>query len=304
MRCLALALLVACGGSQPKTVEIPLPQSGPQATYAIHLNRPSRVGDRTHIAITGEEEKITTTRRGGHVVSEDHDKKRARMDAIGTILELDEKSEGARVGYDVTDFTFARGGRELVHMRQGHVEIARATKEDDATVTVNGEPATDDVRDAVKVLMSLRRGGPSDDEIFGTKTPQHIGGHWRIDEKRALEDLAADQGAMMSTATISGDAWLENVTRADDVDCLDVHAKVQIDNLDFSNKVPNANVDVSRAVATFSGMFPIDTSLGRVGDRMLIEMTVKLRVPSPAGEISVEMEGVSRREGSYQPASK
>lgn len=303
MRRLALALLVACGGAQPKTVEIPLPQTGAQSAYEIRLNRPSRVGDRAHVVLGGEEEKITTTRRGGQLVSEDHDKKRARLDAIGTILELDEKSEGARVGYDVTDFTFARGGREVLHMRRGHIDVVRAAKEDDATITVDGEPATDDVHDAIKVLMSLRRGGPSDDEIFGTKTPQRIGGHWRVDEKRALEDLAADQPTMVQNASLSGDAWLENVTRVDGVDCLDVHAKIQIDNLAF-DKVPNANVDVSRAVATYSGMFPIDTSLGRVSDRMLIEMTVKLRVPSPAGEISVEMEGVSRREGSYQPASK
>jgi hypothetical protein len=286
MRRLGLALLVACGGAPPKSVEIPLPQTGAQAAYEIHLRRPSRVGDRTHVVLAGEEDKITTTRRGGQLVSEDHDKKRARLDAIGTILELDEKSEGARVGYDVGDFTFARGGREVVHMRKGHVEVVRAPKEDDATITVDGEPATDDVREAIKVLMSLRRGGPTDDDIFGTKVPQHVGGHWRIDEKRALEDLAADQASMVSNASLSGDAWLENVTRERGVDCLDVHVKMQVDNLDFSNKIPNANADVARASATYSALFPIDTSVTRLGDRMLIEMTVKLRVPAPAGEIS------------------
>ncbi len=302
MRRFAFALLVACGGAPPKTVEIPLPQTGAQSTYEIRLHRPSRVGDRTHVVLTGEEDKITTTRRGAQIVSEDHDKKRARLDAIAT--ELDEKSEDARVGYDVSELTFARGAREVVHMRKGHIEIVRAPKEDDATVTIDGAPATDDVRDAMKVLTSLRRGGPTDDEIFGTKIPQHIGGHWRIDDKRALEDVAADQASMVSSASLSGDAWLENVTRVDGVDCLDVHVKMQIDNLDFSSKVPSSNVDVSRASATYSALFPIDTSLTRLADRTLIEMTVKLRVPSPAGEISVEVEGVSRREGTYQPASK
>ncbi len=304
MRRLAIALVVACGGSRPATVEIPLPQSGPQTAYAIHLNRPSRVGDRAHLVVTGEEDRVTTTRRAGAVVSDEHEKKRARIDAVLTVLSLDEKDEGADVAYDVTDLTYARAGREVVHLRGGHVMVERKPKEDDAIVNIDGQPATEDLRDAMKLVMSLRRGGPSDDDVFGTKIPQRVGSHWHIDEKRALDDLVAQEGPEMASASTSGDAWLEGVTRVGEDDCLDVHARLRIDNLDFSEKVPSSTADVARVIATFSAAFPLDAAKPRVTERMLIEMTVKLRTPSPSGEITVELEGVQRREGTYQPMSR
>jgi len=302
-RALTLALVLACGGAKPvASVEIPLPQ--PQVhdgVYAIRLERPSRVGERSRWIVTADEERMTTTRRGPDVVSDDHLRERGRIDAVVTVLSLDAQGKAGDIGFDIADLAYSSGDRELLHKKQGKLQLTRAKHEADAKVTFDGVEATDDMRKAAKLLLTLTNGGPDDDEVMGPPGPQRIGSHWRIDGKRAAEALAQGEGGeMMNGAQMSGDAWLEGVGSVRGVDCLDVHAIFHIDGLDMTSQVPNAVADVARITMTVSGKFPVDVTRGRVADHQVIEATIKLHTPSPNGEITIETNFASRRDGSYE----
>jgi hypothetical protein len=301
MRAVVFAWLVACGSKTPAAVEIPLPQADARSEYAIHLSHADHVGERERVVIEADEEHTTTTTRSGEELSSDHEKKRARMDAVATLLAIDENRESSSVRYDLKELTFTNAARERIHLVKGELEVTRTLKEDDAVIKLDGRDATDDLRTAMKLLMTLRRGGPTDDELIGTKAPQKIGAHWRIDEKRALEDLAVDVGkTMVEGAGISGDAWLAGVERVRGVECLDVRATMHIDGLDLSEHVQGA-VDHARVTATFGGKFPVDARLGRLSDDLVIQMSFKLHTPSPSGDVGVSMIEVEHRHGDYTP---
>ena len=304
-RVLALVfMMAACGGGKPvASVEIPLPQSqqAQSGVYAVRLSHPSWVGERDRWIITADEERITTTRRGKDVVSDDHMRKRGRLDAIATVLTLDAHGGPQSVSLEVADLSYIDDGKELVHKKRGTIQVTRAKHEDDAKVTFDGNEANDDMRQAVKLVLTLTNGGPTDDEIMGTSAPQRIGSHWKIDGKRAAEALQEEEGGeMMNGANVSGDAWLESVGQVNGVDCLDVHAVFHIDGLDVTSRVPGGVAEVARITASYSAKFPLDTSKSRVSDHQLIEATIKLHTPSPNGEITMATNFASRRDGIYE----
>jgi hypothetical protein len=305
-RALAFVFAVACGGAPPTaSVEIPLPQSQAQSgVYAIRLSHPSTIGERGHWIITADEERITTTRRGTDAPSDEHVKKRGRLDAITTVMALDPQGRSESVAFDITDWSYVEGGREVVHKKRGKLVITRAKHEDDAKVTFDGAEATDDMRSAAKLLLTLSSGGPTDEEFMGAPGPQRIGSHWKIDTKRAAEALSQeDRGEMMNGATVSGDAWLEGVGTFHGVECLDVRSVLHIDGLDVASQAPGSEALVARVTATFAGKFPVDTSRSRVADHEVVEATIKIRVPSPNGEITMETNFASKRDGTYEPLS-
>jgi len=303
-RGLALAVVLSCGGAKPvASVEIPLPQSQSHdnGVYAIRWDRASQVGQRSHWIVTADEERITTTRRGRDVVSDDHTKERGRLDAVVTVLTLDARGKAGDVLFDIADLAYTNRDKELLHKKRGKLQLARAKREVDAKVTFDGVEATDDMRQAVKLLLTLTNGGPDDDEVMGPPGPERVGSHWRIDGKRAAEALAQEEGGeMMNGAQMSGDAWLEGVGLFAGIECLDVHAIFHIDGLDMTSKVPNAVADVARITMNVSAKLPVDASRGRVSDHQLIEATIKLRTPSPNGEILMETNYASRRDGTYE----
>jgi hypothetical protein len=303
-RVLALVFVIACGGSKPvASVEIPLPQSHAQGgVYAIRLSHPSAVGERAHWVITADEERITTTRRGKDIASDEHTKKRGRLDAIATVMTLDGHGDSEGMSFDVTDLSYFEDGRELVHKKRGRLEITRAKREDDAKVVFDGAPGTEEMRGAAKLLLTLTNVGPSDDEIMGTPAPQRIGSHWKVDGKRAAEALQQEEGGeMMNGASMSGDAWLEGVGAVNGVDCLDVHSVLHVDGLDIASRVPGGVAEVARITATYAAKVPVDTTKSRVSDRQVIEATIKLHAPSPNGEITMETNYASRRDAAYEP---
>jgi hypothetical protein len=303
-RAVVLAFVLACGGASTPvaSVEIPLPQSqSHDGVYAIRWDRASHVGQRSHWIITADEERITTTRRGAEVVSEDHTRERGRLDANVTVMTLDPQGKAGDVAFDIADLAYSNHDKELLHKKRGKLLLTRAKHEGDAKVTFDGVEATDEMRQAAKLLLTLTNGGPDDDEVMGPPGPVHVGSHWRIDGKRAAEALAEEEGGeMMNGAQISGDAWLEGVGLVAGVECLDVHAIFHIDGLDFTSKVPNAAADVARITMNVSAKLPVDASRGRVSDHQLIEATIKLRTPSPNGEILMETNYASRRDGTYE----
>ncbi len=301
MKRFAIALVLAsCGGAKPvASVEIPLPQSQAQSgVYAIRFDHPSRVGERSHWVITADEERITTTRRGADVTSDEHMKKRGRLDAIATVMTLDAAGKTGDVLFDIADLSYVDDKRELLRKKRGKLVLVRGKREADAKLTFDGAVATDDMREAAKLLLTLTNGGPDDDEVMGPPGPQRVGSHWRVDGKRAAESLAEEEGGeMMNGAQISGDAWLEGVGLVSGIECLDVHAVIHVDNLDVAAKLGSGGgADVARITMTVSTKIPVDASLGRIADHQLVEATVKIRTPSPNGEVTLDTNSWFRRD--------
>jgi hypothetical protein len=275
----ALVTACGCGGSQTASVDAPLAPASSK-TYPIHFSHPGRVGDRSHVVIELTENTGTTILQGDVVAQETHQKKVTHFDAIGTVAKVDEKGATTRAQYDVKDLSV--DGHPLAH---GSVDITNAPKEEDATILVEGAPASKEVHKAFESLLKLSLGGATDDDMFGTRTPQAVGAHWPINATLARQDLKESAG--LEAQSITGESWLEATTRVGDLDCLDVRSKLGLELSSIPDLPPGATIDSGHADAEIRAAMPLDGHSDSPAAHMSLTMTVKLRVKGPNGPLGL-----------------
>ncbi len=161
---------------------------------------------------------------------------------------------------------------------------------------VDGAPATPEVREALRMVTSLRTGGPSDDEVFGSTEPRAVGAHWPIDAQRAHDDLVSDQGSAMAAATIDGDVTLASLGQIQGHDCVEITSELHMANIGVPEAPAGSKVLEGKATANFEGMFPVDVTLPRLSDKLKLAMTMQLAVQAPSGEVIVKVGVVNKRD--------
>jgi hypothetical protein len=283
--------LAACGGAAAQASPQPASPSTPETTYAIQMDRPSHVGSRTHVVLDDIQDMTTTSQKGDAPAERKHEHKETHFDAIATTVAVNAKNDSTILHYDVTDL--AVNGRSIY---KGPVELTRAAKADDATVLVDGAPAEEPLRGALKDVLPCRVGGPSDDEVFGTKERQAVGAHWPMDGDAAAADLANDPG--ITASTVTGETTLAAVTDG----CFDLRAKLHMGGLGLRSAPRGSTVDGDMDAA-YEVRVPTDVSRGRLEDHMTMHMGIKIRVKTPNGPVIVSTEMKMQRDGHYVPAT-
>jgi hypothetical protein len=281
--CLAL---IACGTSTP----VEAPKAAAQNTYAIHLARPSKVGERAHVVI--DQTSDTKTKVGGdlqRVDKDSPDQHVVHLDAVLSVIAVDERGRATRELYDVKELT-----KDGARLKDGQgaavsrVELTGAKEKKDAVLTVDGAPSTAEVRNVLSSLLKLRLDDTNDDDAFGTTTPQRIGAHWPIHGDAAIASLNAG-GLQVSSAT--GDMWLEGTTRVDGAECLDVRGKLDVSGIKVPG-MPEGSVTLDgQARAEMRAELPIDGHVERASSHMAMNMAFHVGVPTPQGPpvlVSVE----------------
>lgn len=295
---LLFLVLTACGGGStsvtaPTAGADPLAGAAGAKTYAIHLTRPSHAGERWHVVADDTTDKTVT--QDGTVVQEKH--RVLHLDGVYTAVAVDDRGRPLRDHYDVKELT--ADGQPLASAGVG-IDVTRAGREEDAVVLVGGAPATAEVMDAIRTLLTVRSGGATDDEVFGTEQPQAVGAHWAVDTRLAHDDLLQDAG--IDATTVTGDVWLAGLTRANDIDCLDVRAKLALDGLALPNLPKGSVVDLGHADVDMEATLPFDARPVRATEALTMSMKVRVRVPTPEGrEATLSVTMTSKRTARYSP---
>ena len=299
-------VLVQCGGEArnvPTATLTPLVSAPPAATAAVHtypirMRLVSHVGDRTHAVIDNDKRDQTVTRLTGQAASKSDKVTHAHLDAIMAVQEVDDRATARRTEMVVTDFwqTTGEGPRVVLAPAGAHIMVTRAARKQDAVVTVNGQPASKEQRDAVDGLMTLTVGGPSDDEVFGTTAAQTVGAEWDVNAAVAQKDLA-DKGIVATSLT--GKVKLAGVEHVGSVECLDLRADLTIAGITSVDELPQGSViEGGNVDAHMRGLFAVDGA-GRLAEELETATRMKVRVPTPQGEVVVDVKSVDRRRASY-----
>jgi hypothetical protein len=293
MRSAALfVLLIACGGGSSSAQPQSLPTTSAPKTYAVRLSHPSAVGDKLHVVSDKVEDKTTKVTAGDVVIDDKKVRRVLHLDAISTVLAVNEAGRATKTREEIKELTV--DGKNVV---SGVVEIQRAPKEKDAVMTLDGKPVTDEAREALKAMLKLSSGGPTDDDIFGSKTAQAVGAHWAVNTQLAHDDLRDD--AALDASKVTGDAWLEGVAQENGRDVLDMRAKLVLEGLSPSELPPNSTLEVGRADVDMQASLPIDGKPERSAEHMTMSVTFRLRMKTAKGPALVAVTLGEKQEAKF-----
>ncbi|HEY2370479.1 MAG TPA: hypothetical protein VGH87_28980 [Polyangiaceae bacterium] len=311
MRKTAFVLVLALGACHPApaapndgaSVALPTPAvtatvAASGKTYTVRMKRPARVGETAHVSVDDDHLEHTVTRVAG-ATKEDRKPFRGHLEGTRRLVTLEADGiSPLRDELTVADFwTIKNDGPKITLAPAGaRVVVERGATKHDARVTVDGQAATKDVIDALDHLMSLTtHKGPSDDDVFGTKVPQPIGGEWPVDSEIAAKDLRTrDIG--VTPANITGSTKLVSVHPIRGIDCLEIDNHMSISSLQSMGELPpgstikNARIDVHVHM-----LLPVDETKTLFDSSMDLTIAGVFIVPSPKGPVEVELDSTDHR---------
>jgi len=267
-------------------------------TYTVRIKRPTHVGDTSHVSVDDDRVEHTVTRVLG-TAKEDRKTSRGHIEGTTKLLALQPDGLSAlRDEIVVADFWAIKndGPKTALATPGARLVVERGATKRDARVTIDGRAAAKDVIDALDHLTSLTlHKGPSDDDVFGTKTPQPIGGEWPIDTELAEKDLRT-RDMVIPPGSIKGSTKLVAVRAIRGVDCLEIDNHMAISALQSMGELPpgssikNAHIDVHMHM-----MLPIDETKTALESQMDLTMAGVFTVPTPKGPVEVELDSVDHK---------
>ncbi len=274
--------MIACGGGAGAAAPTSIDTT---KTYAIHLHRHGHVGDRVQIAFDDLEDNGTLMHLAstGQEISSEHKKRHTHVEGVMTTVTLDARQDELRATLDVKTLSL---DNEVLFQNK-RVDITKARKADDAILMVDGAPVSPELRKALKDVLDLRIGGPTDDEIFGTTQPQLVGAHWPVNGELARADLAQDQGADLASTKISGETTFASIKHVGNLDALEMKAEMHIEGITVTLPQPGATCEPGQANVVMTKLVPVDENGGVLQSHMAFEMTVRIHVPTPTGDVVI-----------------
>jgi hypothetical protein len=299
-----LVLVGACGGAAANTADgtTPTATSQPDAAkaYPIRLHRSGHVGDRVQVVFDALDDNTSIMHLAstGNEINNEHKTKRSHLEGVITTVALDARQDELRATLDVKTLTVDN----VVLLQDKRIDITKARKADDAILLVDGAPVSADLRKTLKDILELRVGGLTDDDIFGTTQPQLVGGHWPLNGERARADLAEQQGADLSSTTISGETTFVGLKHVGNVDALEMKAEMHLDGIKFPLPQPGATSEPGQATAIMTKLVPVDERRGVLESQMAFDLTVRIHVPTKTGDMVIgDITVATRRDARTTP---
>ncbi|HEY6007548.1 MAG TPA: hypothetical protein VIU40_04435 [Geobacteraceae bacterium] len=266
--------------------------------YEIRLDRPVRAGERFHVTASGSEEEKSVITVGGELLRDDRENFTIDFDAVMTILEVDAQARPTRAQFSVTKCIKTEAYDQRPLLPPGAVVVA-AVKDREEVFTVNGAPVNREVGKGLGLIITLSKGGATDDEIFGTRSRRKVGERWGINAELAARELL-DFKLKVAKEDLRGSTSLEQVVREGDRDYLLLAAEFSVARV-IPELPPGVVVEKSHVDMKFSGKYPLATVSPAVEESMDMTMGFLARgKTAPEGaEIVVESRARQRLQRRY-----
>lgn len=175
------------------------------------------------------------------------------------------------------------GETELVP--SGRVLTAEGGKED-TTYTLDEGELTDEATEALRLVFRMgEEDGYNDDKIYGTDERQPVGGSWPVNAQAASEEAKADK-FIFDPSDITASLKLEGVEKVGDIECLRIGGQTEIKK--FTAEAPEGmTFETGSLKAKYSGLFPVDTSIGALAETMSVNHDVTFKGKNKAGQETV-----------------
>jgi hypothetical protein len=277
---LALLLLLgatACGGASAT----PAPSSTQASDkYPIVLRRDLEAGKSYRISIKDESKERAVMRVQGKVVSDET--KSTRLSFVGT-QKLLSAGRDQPAEYVVEELTRTAAGQTAPLLAPGS-KIDAKPVDKKWQYAVEGQVISEELDEVLHTLFGDEIGGPSDDDLFGSKVPRAIGESWNLDISHFQ-----DENVKLHPEGATGSTRLLSLRKIDGVDCLEIQADLSVPRLTLNGLPEGTKLLEGGMSGHFLGMFPTDTKRPSLSQGMSMDMKMKMEVQSPNGPVLAEM---------------
>jgi hypothetical protein len=282
----SLALVVfalGCGGASP-----PVEHASSDGTYEIHLVRHPPVGASYHMLATHTSTSTTLTRVTNMGDETEQEVTTITLDARYTVLALGPAGVPSRLRAEVRQFTVETANG----ITSPPIPAVLVMTADAPTTGENGETIPDETLALLGEMPGVASASATqdgdDDAVFGTRTPQAVGGSWPIDSSFMARDLG-QAGLVASPNSIRGHTDLVRTVTEGGQPCLVVHSESTIGPFTMEGLPEGA--EVQQAESTFEGdlTLPLDVQLPAVHDHSRLTIDLRLTFPTDMGPGSLEL---------------
>jgi len=259
------------------------------ADYQIKLIRPAKVGAEYKVAVAAEQAMKNVTKEGDKVVKEEANKMSVDFAAAVKVVEVDKNGEPSKVSMTVDKCVVKIGAAEQSPIAKGTVVVG-SVKNNHDVFEVGGKAVDPDAAEILAMVVSLGKGGTSDDETFGAKDRKKVGDKWDVNAA-AFAKGGEESGIAVSKDDVKGTVTLVKAETMGTVDCLDIQGDVTVGKIVPPMPIPPGfKVEKAALQAHLGGKFPVDLALPAVEQSMGMNMTtvVKGKPAADGPEITVE----------------
>jgi hypothetical protein len=272
MRATLLVLFVAGCASAPPPPP-PEPVAPPEPTFAIQLHRPARIGEiRTQrTSMTATESLVVKSEET--VLQQRAEEKHVVFAGTEKILDINEDGTATKSEYVIEEAFVESNADRTELVPAGAVLVV--TRGVESPFALDDGELTPEAEKLLGMLLSTSAPKRTDDDVFGSETPQPVGGRWPIRAEIAARDLT-ESGLAVDATALTGETELAGLETVGAVECLQIVARMTADNLTPPGLQSGDTVEKARVEATFAGTFPTDPSKRRLGDSS--EMTAEVTI--------------------------
>ncbi|MBN8216718.1 MAG: hypothetical protein J0L75_08740 [Spirochaetes bacterium] len=193
----------------------------------IRLDRPYKVGERFHLQVSAahQEQTTLTTKESPRIFAASYT---AILEGVVTVQAIDARGRMSACSVEVERLEKVLADKTETLLPKGATLAARVTNGVDA-YEARGAALSESAQGALPLLLSMAKGGASDDDLYGTRLPRRLGAEWGLSTERVAAELA-HSGLTAKAKDVSGSCGLGEAPRVGDVDCIRVNRVVRVTN--------------------------------------------------------------------------
>jgi hypothetical protein len=278
-------------GIARETVEdaqAPADGANPSQTYRIQLTRVMRPGQRYAYSADATVVDSATGKLSGSTKTLKPRTVSVHFEGEMEVLAVNVYGEPTKARFLVHECSARAMKDRITVFKRGTVVTAEATKYKTKLSPDRGGLSIEEDMMARSVLSLPKEDGITDDDLFGTRARQKVGGAWAVNPDKLVKSFAA-QGSRVQRNNVSGTVRLKGVEYVDGIPCLRINGRAQIAEFTVPQEdVPDGTrVKQARSEIKFTRLSPIDPSKYSVLDSY--STTTYLTLVTDEGVISPDM---------------
>lgn len=288
---LALAGLLSstgCGGATSSTSTPTSTGNANGSSFVIDLQRPYAAGQRFRASNEVVREEAQRVTMGEQLVEESSHTTSITLTSTVEIVEVTAEGRAALLRHTVEAASLAVDGAPAPFVQPGQViEVRTGATADEAVVSIDGSPASTELREALRSVLTLSHGGADEDRLFGSTSPRSVGERWQPDLAAIAADLARATPFRVDAARMSGEMTLLEHRPGEG---LVIEGAIVASDAQMTELPPGATIAQSQLTVAMGGVFPDDVTQQATTEAKGLELRIAMNIPTPQGTVLMQMD--------------